>query len=144
MAADQIDFPELDDPALAPFWDGVREGRIVMQCCSACGYLRWPPGPRCPECLSDATEWKETAPAGRLVSHATYHRAMNAATAGAVPYTVAYVALDSGPRLYGRLLPDAAGARCDDRVRAVFHELAPGVPFIGWELDPAADEGRPA
>jgi uncharacterized OB-fold protein len=135
MTAPTVDFPPFSDPALAPFWDGVRADKIVMQCCSDCGALRWAPAPRCPDCLSENFDWKEASQTGRLVSYATYRRAMNKATAGDVPYTVAYVALDDGPHIYGRLLPDAAGAKCDMRVRAVFHEIEPGLPFIGWELE---------
>lgn len=128
-------FPERTNPALAPFWDGMLAGEIVMQHCTACGYLRWPPTKFCPECLSDHTEWQKTAPTGTLVSYATYHKAMNAASAGKVPYTIALVELDGGPKMYGKLLPDAAGAKVGARVRAVFIEAEPGVPYVAWELD---------
>lgn len=128
-------FPEIADPALAPFWDGVRAEKIILQSCGECGYMRWPPAPRCPECLSTTAQWKEAAPTGILMSHATYHRALSADTATAVPYSVALVRLDDGPQLYGRLEPHDAGAKAGAAVRACFQEIEPGVPFIAWRLE---------
>src|SRR3984893_10302880 len=37
------------------FWEGVQEGRLLIQLCEGCGALRHPPGPMCPRCLS--LEW---------------------------------------------------------------------------------------
>jgi uncharacterized OB-fold protein len=133
-------FPEIADPALAPFWDGVRAEKIVLQCCAQCGYMRWPPALRCPECLSANTEWKEAVPTGVLVSHATYRRALSADTAGAIPYTVALVRLDDGPQLYGRLQPGDNRAKAGAVVRATFEEIEPGIPFIAWRLDEQAQD----
>jgi len=138
MSAPKIDFPEYADPRLAPFWDRVRAGKVVMQRFTQCGYRRWPPGPRCSESLASGTAWDEAASTGTLVSYATYYRAFNKATEGEVPYTVAYVRLDDGPRIYGRLLPDASGAKCDAPVQAAFHEVA-GIPYIGWQLQRPSD-----
>jgi len=128
-------FPEIADPALAPFWEGVRAEKIILQSCSHCGYMRWPPASRCPECLSATAQWKEAAPTGTLISHATYHRALSADTATPIPYSVALVRLDDGPQLYGRLEPDDAGMKAGAAVRACFQEVEPGIPFIAWQLD---------
>ena len=32
------------------FWDGVKDGRLLIQRCAACGALRHPPRPMCPHC----------------------------------------------------------------------------------------------
>ena len=37
------------------FWDGVREHRLLLQQCAACGTLRHPPVPMCGVCHS--TDW---------------------------------------------------------------------------------------
>lgn len=138
MAEDK--FPDVDDPATAPFWDGTRQGRIVVPFCTDCGYLRWPPGPFCTECLSRNTEWKEISPTGTLWSYAIYHRAMSPKYADEIPYMVALVELDDGPRMYGRLLAGAANVEVGVPVRAVFHEIEPGVSVVNWEV--ATDVGR--
>jgi uncharacterized OB-fold protein len=32
------------------FWDGTAVGELRIQQCNACGSLRFPPGPACPDC----------------------------------------------------------------------------------------------
>jgi uncharacterized OB-fold protein len=40
-----------------PFWDGAAEGKLLLPRCAACHRFRWPPGPFCPHCQSQDTEW---------------------------------------------------------------------------------------
>jgi len=127
-------FPDVNDPGTAPFWKGTQDGKVVLQACTKCGYLRWPPGPICNECLSPDTEWKEVAPTGTVWSYAVYHRAMNPRFKDQVPYTVALVELDDGPRMYGRLVGDTAHVAVGAPVRAVLQEVEPGVTVVNWEL----------
>jgi len=127
-------FPDVNDPGTAPFWAGTRDGKLVVQACTKCGYLRWPPGPLCNECLSEGTEWKEISPTGTLWSYAVYHRAMNPRFKNDVPYTVALVELDDGPRMYGRLVPNGAKVEPGQPVRAVFQEIEPGLSVVNWEI----------
>jgi uncharacterized OB-fold protein len=127
-------FPDVDDPATAPFWKGTRDGKLLVQACKKCGYLRWPPGPLCNECLASETEWTEVSPTGTLWSHAAYHRAMNPRLKDQIPYTVALVELTDGPRMYGRLVNGAAKVEPGLPVRAVFQEIEPGVTIVNWEV----------
>jgi len=45
------------------FWEGVKAGKLLFQRCSACGTLRQPPGPMCPECQS--LKWSPSEASGR-------------------------------------------------------------------------------
>ena len=45
------------------FWDGVGEGKLLIQRCKGCGSLRHPPGPVCPSCHS--FEWDTVQASGR-------------------------------------------------------------------------------
>jgi uncharacterized OB-fold protein len=57
-----MSFRPLPDPAhplYGPFWTAAAEKRLVIQRCPACGALRWPPAPRCPECLAAGGDWNE-------------------------------------------------------------------------------------
>ena len=127
-------FPDVNDPSTAPFWKGTKDGKVVVQACTKCGYLRWPPGPLCNECLSSDSEWKEISPSGTLWSYAVYHRAMNPRFKDQIPYTVALVELDDGPRMYGRLVGEPAKIEPGMPVRAVFQEIEPGVTVVNWEI----------
>lgn len=138
--------PDVTDAMTAPFWTAAAQRKLVVQACPACGYLRWPPGPLCPECQAEGGTWTEITPAGTLWSIATYHRALDPAFADEVPYTVGLVELDDGPRMYGRMSGDPGMFALDTRVRATFTDVAPGVTLVGWEPaaspDGSADTGR--
>jgi hypothetical protein len=71
-------------------------------------------------------------PVGVLWSVATYHRALDPAFADELPYSVALVELDDGPRMYGRIAGVPEQFVLDARVRAAFYDLAPGVTLVGW------------
>jgi uncharacterized OB-fold protein len=45
------------------FWDGLKEQRLLIQRCRACGTLRHPPRPVCPSCHS--LEWDTVESSGR-------------------------------------------------------------------------------
>lgn len=40
-----------------PFWDASAHGQLLVPRCAACQHFRWPPGPFCPHCQSQLTEW---------------------------------------------------------------------------------------
>lgn len=44
-----------------PFWEAAAREDLMAPRCASCGTFRWPPGPFCPECRSQAVEW---VPAG--------------------------------------------------------------------------------
>ena len=124
--------PNVDDPATREFWRGTRESKIVVQRCLECGYLRWPPGPLCPECQSGKSSWEPIAPRGTLWSYATYHRALDPAFAEDIPYTVGLVELQDGPRMYGRMLGDLDLLEPGIEVSASFQEMAPDIWTVAW------------
>ncbi len=40
-----------------PYWHNAAQHRLVLPKCGACGTFRWPAGPFCAACLSQAVEW---------------------------------------------------------------------------------------
>jgi uncharacterized OB-fold protein len=121
-----------------PFWDGLREHRLMLPYCAGCAAYCYPPAPRCPRCLSAAVSWQEVPGLGTLHAWATA-RLPFAPGLGA-PYTVVQVALDVQP---GLLLdstlveqPPAAPARGE---RVLASDTAPplrlGLPVTAVYLD---------
>lgn len=109
----------------APYWEAAREGRLVMQRCDDCGYLRWPAAGVCPECLSRAGSWVPVDRTGTLWSVVVYHRAYAKDGLSPVPYNVAIVELDCGARIITRLVdadPHVAGP--GTRVVVRFEDVA--------------------
>ena len=65
--------PGLERPApvpsdlTKPFWDACNERRLVLQNCTACERLHYPPSQRCNKCGSaDNLEWKEVEGKGHI------------------------------------------------------------------------------
>jgi uncharacterized OB-fold protein len=82
-----------------PFWDGLREGRFMLQHCTSCSKLRHYPRPVCPHCLSMDSTFKEAPTGGAIHSWTVCHHPFNFFFKGAAPYIVALVDMDAGVRV---------------------------------------------
>jgi uncharacterized OB-fold protein len=51
----------------AYFWEGIAQGSVLIQRCTACGALRHPPSPMCPTCQS--LDWDTLAATGDATLH---------------------------------------------------------------------------
>lgn len=122
--------PDLDDPIAGPHWRAAHCGRLEMQRCQACHFVRWPPAPICPECLTAGGVWSALSGDGEVWSVATYHRAFHPGLSGEVPYRVAVVELGEGPRLVTNVRDDVG---VGDTVCAVFDEVSPEVSLIRFQ-----------
>lgn len=86
-------------PDSALFWAATAVGRFELPFCRECGRAHLPPGPVCPHCFSDHLEWRPASGRGRIATYTIVHKAWFEAFASALPYNVAQVELDEGPRL---------------------------------------------
>jgi uncharacterized OB-fold protein len=104
-----------------PYWDALRDHRITLQRCTACGRLRFPPMPGCPYCGARGYEREDVSGTGGIYSFVRVHRALTPSMEGEVPYVVAVVELDEGPRMIGRVdAPDVMAVAIGDRVQPRF------------------------
>ena len=85
------------DPAAEPHFAGLRDGRLLIQRCDACGRHRFPPSPICPRCASPDATWIEASGRGRVLSWVTTHHVFSPAWASRVPYTTVLVELAEEP-----------------------------------------------
>ena len=106
----------------APHWTGLAEGRLRFQRCGACGNAWLPAREACPRCLADGATWEDASGRAKLVSWVVYHQSFHPAFAGRLPYTVAVVELDEGPRLYTNIVGvgDPEALRIDQPLDVVF------------------------
>lgn len=95
-------------------WNAFAEGRLMYQRCG-CGHAWLPPRPECPSCLRAEWRWEQASGRGTLVSWVVYRSAYHESFADQMPYNVAIVALDEGPRLITNILghPDGEGLEID-------------------------------
>ncbi len=98
MSSDSKPLPRLT-PDSAPFWEALRERRLLLPYCRECGLPHLPPGPVCPFCFSGQLEWREASGRGRVSTWTVVHKAWFPSFAADVPYNVVQVELDEGPRL---------------------------------------------
>lgn len=87
-----------------PFWDAARAGQFKLQKCNHCGKFFYPISPACPFCLSGDFTWTQISGRGRVTSWIVYHKAFFPAFADRVPYSVAQVELEEGPRFTANIL----------------------------------------
>jgi uncharacterized protein len=117
-----IPAPELTEPSRS-FWDTLKGGRLTFQRCKACGHAWLPARSECPQCL--ASEWQRDDAKGHatLVSWVVYHHAYHPAFKARLPYSVAVVQLDEGPRMISNVVQaDLAALRIDQRLRLLIED----------------------
>ncbi len=82
-----------------PFWDEARQNRFVLPKCATCHHLMAPPVANCSVCLGRSFEWIRSSGRGSVYSFIEYFRAWMPQYEGKIPYVVAVIALDEGPRM---------------------------------------------
>jgi uncharacterized OB-fold protein len=106
------------------FWQGVREGRLVIQRCTRCGVLRHYPQPMCPACRALGFDWAPVSGRGEIYAYTVAHRAFHPAWQAHVPYAIATIELEEGVRMVCDLLgTPIERVRIGARVEAFFEEL---------------------
>ncbi|MGD0026412.1 MAG: OB-fold domain-containing protein [Xanthobacteraceae bacterium] len=108
-----------------PFWEATKRGQLLLQHCRNCSAYRYPASLLCPECSSTAFDWKPVSGRGKVYSFVIFHRAYHPAFAGDLPYVVACIELQEGPRLMSNVIgipPEQV--RCDMPVEVAFEEIS--------------------
>ena len=94
----------------APYWEAARRGAILLQRCADCGAVLHPPAPVCPGGSTHELRWFESAGRGWLASYTSVVHAPHPAVQDRLPYLVALIELDEGPRIICNLVPPASGS----------------------------------
>jgi uncharacterized OB-fold protein len=87
----------------APWWEALRQHRLAAPRCEPCGRTWLPPGPWCPRCRSRSFRWVDLSGRGTITSFVRFHQRYYRNGPFEVPYAVAEVTLEEGPRLYAQL-----------------------------------------
>jgi uncharacterized OB-fold protein len=129
--------PNLNNPRTKPYWDAAKQHELRMQRCPDCGYVRYPPAPRCPECLQENDEWAALSGRGKIWSFNVYHHVFSQTFKEDIPYNVALVELEEGPRLITNIVgvPND-DLRVDMPVEVVFDDVTDEVSLVKFK--PAA------
>lgn len=104
-----------------PYWEGARQGRLLLQKCTHCGQTQFLPRHHCANCWNTDLEWVESSGKGRIESCTVVRRAPRPEFE--TPYVLAMIMVDENVRMMANIVgPNALDAMIGDRVRVTFVE----------------------
>jgi len=120
-------------PETQHFWDGTRNGELLLQRCKETGEAYFPPRPFCPKTGSRDVEVFKASGRGTLHSYVINHRPRP--DMGTEPYAIAVVMLEEGPKMMTNIVncPQTPEALVLDMpVEVVFEKMSDTItlPFF--------------
>ena len=131
--------PDTGDTATAPYWEAAARHELELPCCDGCGLVFFPPREPCPGCWSGELSWQAMGGRGAVWTFTEVHVAFYDDTwADDVPYVVAVIELDEGPRLLAGLVePDMERLSIGDRVEITFEDRSEGLSLPMFRVVPS-------
>lgn len=118
-----------------PFWDAAKQEELRLQQCSDCDHIRYPINHVCPKCLSERAEWKRVSGRGTVFSYIVFHQVYHAGFAKDVPYNVAMIQLEEGPRMISNVVGAPVDAvKVGDAVTVCFDHVTDEVAIPRFKL----------
>ena len=85
-------------------WDAAHKGELRLQRCLDCSFIRYPIASVCPRCLSTRLEWAHLSGRGMVASWVVFHKAYWPGFKPDLPFIVAQIELEEGPRYTSNLV----------------------------------------
>ena len=133
----------------APFWEGLKARRLLIQQCNACAHWNFYPRRHCPVCLEHDLAWREVDGAATLYSYTVTRIATLPDFMDEMPQKLAVVELAEGVRINTNLVGlEENEIKIGMALQPVFAEVdAKGnrlLRFTGTDKDAASLEPLPA
>jgi uncharacterized OB-fold protein len=127
--------PDLADPIMRPFWDGARQGKLMLQRDRRTGITHWPPKPL--YWAGGELEWFEASGCGQVFTYVVAHEPFLPAFKHLLPLALVVVETEEGARLVGYMVNvEPAAVRFGMPVRVVFKRLTAEITLPVWEPAP--------
>ncbi len=84
------------------FWDGLKQGKLLIQHCKSCDRLQHPPGPCCKHCQSFELDAVESSGRGVIDSYVRMHHPLPPPFKKGHP--IGLIKLEEGTRLVAELI----------------------------------------
>jgi uncharacterized OB-fold protein len=94
------------DPDSAPYWDGAKAGKLMIQRCKKTGQAFLYSRQLVPGVVDSEVEWIEASGKGEIYSFTVARRPAGAAFQGDCPYVIASVTLAEGARIMSNVITD--------------------------------------
>ena len=118
-----------------PYWDAAREGRLDIPLCNDCGKHHFYPRTVCPHCHSDDLKFDTISGRGTVHSFTIARRPAGPAFGDDMPYVVALIDLEEGPRMMSRIETDTPeSVQIDAAVEVTFVKATDEVTFPFFRL----------
>lgn len=122
-------------PETKHYWDGAKEGKLMLQKCNDCSDNYFPPRPFCPKCGSRSVQEFQASGKGSLYSYVINHLPSPGFTP---PFAIAVVELEEGPRLMSNIV------ECEQTPEALELDMALEVTFEKLNDDITLPQFKPA
>lgn len=86
------------------WWKACKKHELLLQKCSGCGALRFPPRPMCSKCQSTKMGWIKASGKGKVYTYTIVVQPTHPYFATKVPYDIVLVELAEGPRILGNMV----------------------------------------
>src|SRR5713226_4123333 len=111
-----------------PFWEGCRQGKLLLQYCDQCRRHQFYPRLYCMQCGSTSLSWIEASGRGVIYSYTIIHQNKSPEFAQDTPYNVAIVQLEEGPRMMSNIVDiSPAELRIDLPVTIIFDAVTDSI-----------------
>jgi len=106
------------------FFEACARHQLVLQKCSSCGTVRFYPRALCPSCMSSKTDYLRASGRGRVYTFTVTYQNQAPGFRDELPYVMAYVELDEGPRILTNIINTPPGeVTIDLPVEVVFEDI---------------------
>jgi len=126
------------DELSKPFWDACNERRLIVQNCTTCNRMQYPPEKTCSECGSDHNlEWREVSGRGKIHGYCVVYDSRIRLLQADQPFNLAVIELEEDPGI--KMFSNLAGTPVDKvpvgaSVQVDFQEVAPGRLIHEWRV----------
>ena len=122
-------------PETKHYWDGAKDGKLILQKCNDCSDNYFPPRPFCPKCGSRSVQEFQASGKGSLYSYVINHLP----SPGFIPpFAIAVVELEEGPRLMSNIV------ECEQTPEALELDMPLEVTFEKLNDDITLPQFKPA
>lgn len=91
-------------PETKVYWEGCSQHKLLIQRCSECNKYQFYPRIICTACMSNNIEWVKAKGYGEILSYTIVRRAISVAYAANVPYVIALIQLEEGPKMMSNIV----------------------------------------
>ena len=126
------------DEVSKPFWDACNERRLIVQNCTACNRMQYPPQATCTACGSGGSlDWRQVSGRGRINGYSVMYDTRIVPLQADQPFNIAVIELAEDPAI--KFLSSLPGTPVEEvpvgaEVEVIFEEVGPGQLIHEWRV----------